>query len=604
MKIHYDNYREAAKAYKKDITKYNGYFDSYIAELKKVRGSGIVGGKVADGLDLVVHELERITAITHELPGKLEPLIKPMLEEIHQAQKADGVNILYSWSYPDIRDYSHEFFTGLMKSVEDVDYDDNWALKLFDKIEDNILAFLKSKGKCDISSKENLKRSQKMLLHYKDVTLNRLRDMRNRIWGIDEEYGIQLSMIGELLYMLNYDYLSKLDQMFANCKATGDFEITPSQIRSIYESYLKIADKYAQLEIIRKDSDEEVEIAIHSEGWQFLQDDKIQIARNFLGDLSGIDISDWSFWRIIIFQMFNVSEAELSARGGYEQMIVKKNLLELMEDTCGSFNWDESAAGKGSEFLNEILEYIQKGGKYWKEHYEGDKRFKEYRDVVKFLDQFGNLVDLVEYGTETVELITTLFTDYSKNLEYLDSIERYYASEGVMAAAFQDIRDLYEKELGNTLLGYTAERLRKEGINQLYKLSVGKPIAAIKKTIGIIGDVTGANAETAAELELMICGYDMLDMAEDSFRNSVEKLQGMAPDDAGYDAAMADVKNNFTMYKATLTKLFNKMATATDGVECDYYHYCAMEASGMRIGDYGKEDLMTLEEYKETAKTW
>lgn len=604
MKIHYQNYRKAAKTYKKDITTYNTYFDSYVDQMKKVRGSGIVSGKVADGLDMVITELERITAITHELPGKLDALMEPMLEEIHQAQKADGVNILYSWGYPDVRDYSYEFFTSLMNSVEAVDYDDNWFLKLLDKIEDNFLAFQKWRGKCDISTKENLTKSQKMLLQYKDVTLNRLRDMRNRIWGIDEEYGAIFTTLDELLNMLDYDYLAKLDALFANCKATGNYVITPSDLDEIYNSYLNIADKYSRLEIIRQDSDEAVEIAIRSEGWLFLQDDKIAVIRNFLANLSTIEISDWSFWRIVIFQMFNITEAELISQGGYEQMILKKNLLEMMEDTCDSFNWDDTTANKGADFLTEILNYIKKGGKLWKEEYEGDKRFKEYRDVVKFLDKFGNLVDLLEYGDEAVDLITTLFADYSKNLEYLNSIERYYASEGNMAEAFADIRALYERELEKTLIDFSAERLRKEGVKQLYKLSVGKTIGAVKKTIGIVGEITDANAETAAELELIVCGYDMLDMAETAFQSSVKNLQGLQPGDEGYATAMADVKNNFTMYKATLTRMFKKMVAATDGVESDYYQYCLVETAGMGIGDYGQEDLMTLEEYKAAAKTW
>lgn len=603
MKIHYDHMRNAADVFEKQLFKCSDTYSQYLEALDVIEKEGFKSGEAASGLRVIASMLNSVRDVPIELYGKLEEVNESLLNEVHKAQVVDGESILYSLEYPDLRDYSSKFFMRLRNDVESADYDEGFWNKCVDAIEDTVIAFAcKIFGYCDTSSKDKLIDSQANMLQFKDVTAKRLIDIKNNIWDIDSRRGAEFTKIAEALELFS-DYVYQIGNVFMEISNTQIISISTEEINQLNKIYSEMMEKLNTAISINVITDEEVLECIETGTYNKFDDESVEIINEYLLDLSSMDLGDWEFWKMAILQMFNIAETELSSEFEADKIFIKNEMLDIMKEASDSFSYSDTDVHEYTDELSEILGYVKKYGDKWKDFYPYDKRTKEYKKLDGFLSEVGDIKDFLKYGDKAIEILAPMFTDYEKNLEFLDSMERYFEADGAMKDAFTEIRAQYEKDLSSRyeeIKTFVAE----EAIDAAYKLSVGKEVELVKKSIELVGSATGDLQRTGAQYELLVYGYDMADMSTTALQESLTKLSTLSESSEEYATVMADVKNNFNLYKTTTMHLFEKMATASSGDDTSYYYYCSQQVSKMKITDLNNMHIMSKEEYLSQTNEW
>lgn len=596
MKIKFADYRRAAKVFKKHMESLQEKYERYLTYMKKISADGLVSGDAADAFKQVLIMLQEVQEIPKGLVERMERLVESYLAKLHSAQVKDGVSILYDEDYNGVRNYT-DIFDDLSNAVENVDYDKEWR-GIADWIEDHIgPVFSWLFNEYDLSTTKNIQKTRSNLLHYKDVTKVNLYEIKREIEGYEKEYAGYFNKITNILDDFN-QYMRILADFFSGYCFNGT-PLLSETIHKLSELYNKMVSGFSDLKVEEPITDEEIDDFMQSINSEAFRDPNHE---KFITGMNEIcaGANGFEYAKILLFNFIDVGEKTITGQD-YQLYCAKAELLGILEEASGSFNIDDTLEKQYSDCYEKVLSLVKKYGENWKEHYKGDKHLPVYKNTVKFFQEVEKANKLMEYANEGAEIMSKLFTDYSRNLQFLDSIERNYVSTETTEKAFKEIRDLYEKNLFDLTINYMNEKASDYAVKALYSgvsISVGKAIGAVKLSLGFIGSVTGEGSRTQSELQLYAYGSDLMNMASDSFKSAVKRLKSMDETDPDYDMCLEDVKNCFITYKNTMSSLFKKMASASSGVKKDYYNYCARTVSNFKLSNYGSKTIMSFDEYE------
>ncbi len=591
-----------AKKFKKYADGYNEYLEKCIGWLDSVEAEAFSSGAVHDSLRIFNQNIRRVRDVPEKIGASLYTTIINLLLDIDKAQTINGARVLYGEGFSGKRDYTWSHFYKLRDLAQCADYDTNVLLQLCDMVNDFILGCINIFGTFDNSKSRYLEWTHAAILQYNDVTERQLRNIFRNIDEVDMKYAAQFQSIADTIKSL-CDYICIFrDIMQKYAINPMAFNLDGINFNDTLAALMHSLNTIIKMNVV---TDEDVEQFVNSEFADSFLNEHVEIVYGYLGDLSGIDIGDLAFWEIIIFQMFDVAEGQITS-GDYEKMMMKKELVDMMDDLAGNYVYSESYESELVEEARDYLSMMKKNGGRIYDYLNNnrldngklilDGRTKEAIRFRNFLDKLDNLDAFLEGGQDGIELASTLFVEYNRNLEFLDSFERNVHMSDEMKECFEEIKNVYNHDL-DQMTQDAWQIIKEKGVDALYSVSVGKTVGAIKESIGIIGDVTGSSAQTAAKLELLAYGHDVIGSTEEAFHESVRKLREADKSSQDYPALVSDVKNCYSMYKNSLCRMFEKMAVSVDGPKKDYFYYCSSQVSNISLKDYGKTKLMSYDEY-------
>lgn len=603
IRVKDSDYLAVGKKYKSDLIEYKEWLVLYLGYLNEVCNDAITSGKVYEGLLAFRQELAKVENMPETIASSVQQIISDYLDELDNAQKVNGVSILYDREYKGYKDYSSDYFDKLERMAESVDYDSGFFNSFCDALEDAYYGIAKFFGKYDNSKEESIRKTHEALLQYNDVTRRQVRNIKRQVGNADEKCYERLVLVKDFIWKMQ-EYISIFKEIMIKYQYSASaFSVSTMDFETKYVAMLKAYNDVLVLDTI---TDDDVEAFINSEVSEKFLDEQVDVVYEYLAELSQIDMSDTDFWKLIIFQMFDVAEGEITHAGEYEKFLTKKELTEMLDDLAENYVYSGSDEQEALKTFDTFLGYYEKYGKEWYEYMNThedkdgnlllDGRWKEAKEFKGFLDSLGNAQDILKYGDQAIEILSKLFIDYDKNLKFLDSFERNARLSEEMKACFAEIRATYEHDLAQTLTD-VGQQILENGVDGLYSLSIGKMVGSVKKTIGIIGEVTGESARTAARLELLNYGHDVVGASQSAFIESMKKLKETSKDADNYQEVLTDFKNCFAIYKNSLKRLFEKMAIAAEGAQRDYYYYCSSEVASASIKEFTDLDIMSYEEY-------
>lgn len=603
IKIKYSDYESFAKKYNQQLTDYKEWLELYLSYLDRVCEETITSGKVHDALVGFQQELAKVLDMPETIASSVAKIINDYLDDLDNAQKINRVSILYDRNYKALRDYTSGYFNKLLRVSETTDYDSDLFNSFFDLLEDVYYGIAKIFGKYDNSKEQNIKKTHEALLQYNDVTRRQVRNIKRNIDYADEKCCERLELVNTFIGDME-EYIDVFYEVMSNYQYSPSLlDISSVDFASKYSVMLK---SYNDVLVLDTVTDEDVEEFIASEESEGYMDEQVRIINDFLADLSQLGISDYDFWKFIIFQMFDITESEIVTGGEYEKLLLKKELTEMMDDLAKNYVYSGSREQEAIDAVNSVLNEAEKKGQTLYEYLNSirgkngklilDGRTKKAKEFLKFLDSLENAQEILKYGDQAIEILSKLFIDYDKNLAFLDSFERNANLSDDMKECFKELRATYEHELSQTFVDI-GRQIAKNGVDVLYSISIGKMVGSVKSAIGLVGDLTGESARTAAQAELLNYGYDIVSSAKSAFVESLKKLKEASKDAANYDTLMNDFKNCFAIYKNSIKRMFEKMALAAEGAQRDYFYYCSSEVSTMTLKDFSNPDFMSYEEY-------
>lgn len=606
--INYKSYKDVTKTLATDLDILNTVIDSYITSMVQVNYHGFISGKIAEAWVDLTSYISYVRDYPKEVKNKLSKSINSYLDDLDNAQKYKGDSILYDYSYKKDRDYTSKHFNDLKKHVESDGYDDNLLKKAGNALENSWHWLGSLIGHNDNSKSKNIKKAQENILQWKDITKGILRTIEINLNTVDSRYSAKLNNIFNFVNNMQ-NYLSKVEEILENADP-NNFSVSQykgelnGMLSSLVSSYNVIVNSNIII-------DEDVEKFLENEDEKFLAE-AINDIHKYLLDLSQIELFDADFWKILIYQQFNIAEGQIISSGQYDELLMKKELMEMFDDISSTeYYWDDSITKKCLDDAKSILDEIKKDGKDLYEYLNShrnpdgslilDGRTKEAKNFLKFLDKFEKAGKIIDFGEKGVELIYGLFVDYEKNLKFLDAFESNAQLSDEMKKAFKSIRATYEKDL-ISLVDQSMQVALSEGISVVYGLCpVSKVIGTVKSTIGIIGNITGDSNSTAAQYELLSYGWDYVNSAESAFKNAYQKLTECSKDSGNYKECLNDFKACFSIYKNSIIRIFEKMANASDGKQREYYYYCSSQIAHLSLKNYNGINIMSYDEFNKVA---
>lgn len=610
IRVKYSDYENFAQKYKQQLTDYKEWLELYLSYLDSVCNDAIISGKVHDALVVFRQELAKVLDMPEAVASSIVKIINDYLDDLDIAQKINGVSILYDRSYKGCRDYTSEYFVKLEKMSEQADYDSSLWNSFWDLLEEAYYGIAKFFGYYDNSKEQSIKKTHEAILQYNDVTRRQVRNIRRKIEEADEKCYERLVLVKDFIWNME-EYISVFKEIMLNYQySPSSFDISTVDFASKYSVMIR---SYNDVVVMDTVTDEDVEEFLASEEPEKFMDEQVQIIHDYLTDLSKLEMSDYDFWKLVICQMFDVAEGEILTGGEYEKLVMKKELTEMMDDLAENYVYSDSDEQEILDTVNSILEDAEKNGKTLYEYLNSirgkdgklvlDGRTKKAKEFLSFLDSLENAQEILKYGDQAIEILSKLFINYDKNLAFLDSFERNANLSAEMLECFKELRATYEHDLSQTVVDISRQ-IAENGVDVLYSISIGKMVGTVKQTIGLIGDLTGENARTAAQIELLNYGHDVVDSAQSAFLESMKKLKGASKNADNYNELMNDFKNCFAIYKNSLKRLFEKMALAAKGAQRDYFYYCSSEVSSMTLKEFSNIDFMSYEEYLKDGYTY
>lgn len=598
--VNYSKCKDYQKKYSDALNNFDKQIKSYLKYIDNVCEYAIISGKVHDELKIFRQELNRISEMPNVVKNNVTKVIDKYLDGLDNAQKINGVSILYDKTYPGYRDYSSDYFRTLIKMSETVDYDSSLFGRIFDFLEDIYFGVRKMLKLDDNSKKQNIKKTHNAVLQYNDVTRNQVKNIQRQINKIDEECAGYLKLVNDFIWKMSCYIEVFRDVMSKYSECPKYFDVSFVDFES---KYFTMMESYNNVLNIETYTDADVDNFIDTVVPEDFMNEQIKIIYDYLAKLSEIEQWSLDYLKLSFFQMFNITEGEIATDGEYNHKLMKIELTEMLDDLSSNYVYSDSDEKAALDTVSSFLSKAKKSGKtlyeYLNSHRDKnnklilDGRTKKAKRFLRFLDSLQKAKYIIDYGSKSIEVLSKLFVSYDKNLSFLDSFKKNANLSDDMTKCFKELRDLYEHNLELTLI----DTIKKEGVEALYSLSIGKNINTIKKAIGIIGDLTGENQRTIAQYELLCYGHDFVDASKSAFIESIRKLKNADKNSKNYDSLVNDFKNCFSIYKNSLKRLFEKMAIAANGSQRDYFYYCASEVSNMSLKNSSNFSFMSYEEY-------
>ena len=441
VKIKVSDFKDFAQKYETELLAYKDWLQTYLDHLKRVCDEAVVSGRIHDALTTFRKELVRALPMPEVVAQSVKQLVSDYLDELHEAQVINGVSVLYDRDYKGFKDYTSEYFYQLEQMSEAADYASGFFNSFFDILEDAYYGIGKFFGFYDNSKEENIKKTQEALLQYNDVTRRQVRNIKRRIYDADDRYCERLMLVKDFLHELE-EYICVFRDAMINYQYQPTlFDISEIDFQS---KYFAMLEAYNNVLVMNTVTDADVEAFINSEAAAEFMNEQVQIIYDYIADLSQIEITDYDFWKLVIFQMFDITEGQIASGGEYDQLIMKKELTEMLDELAGCYVYSDSDEQAALDSVEAVIKEAKKQGKNIYEFLNSirgkdgklilDGRTKSAKKFLKFLNGLDNLQDILKYGDQALEILTKLFIDYDKNLAFLDSFEKNAnLSEDMMA---------------------------------------------------------------------------------------------------------------------------------------------------------------------------
>lgn len=615
MKIKYSDFETFSCKYTEELKEYTKWIEKYLGYIDDICEEGIISGRAHTELLKFRNEFAKIKDMPETIANSVNKIISEYIDDLDNAQKINGVSVLYDRNYKGYMDYSQKYFYELRNVAEETndggDIFSTLFLNFLDFLEDLYYWANKLKGMYDNSKEKDIRKTQEALLQYNDVTVRQLRNIERNLNDVDQKCYNRLQKVEDSIKkMYNYiEVFKKIMEQYQDIPSS--FDISKFDFES---KYFEMIQAFNNVNSIGNVTDEDVEDFISSDGCEQFLDEQYNIIKDYTYEVSQIDMMDVKFWEIIIFQWFDIAEGKIKNVGDYEKYLMKKEIMDMIDDLAGNYVY--SGSGE-QEIIDEFKSLYNEAKKKGQSTYDFlnkirdengkvlDGRTKKAREFRKFLKSLKNAERILEFGDQGINIISKLFINYDKNLEFLDSFERNVnISDDTMKECIAEIRATYEHELSQTL-NDIALQCTNNAVDYIYEINIPviDVIGKIKKTIGFVGEISGESAKTAAQIEFYNSARPIIDNAERAFKESLRKLKEADKDAEDYDILMNDFKNSFGFYKNTLSRWLNKMAIASDSPKRDYYYYCSSKVSSMELKDVSNPDFMSYEEYLKEGYT-
>lgn len=638
LKIKDSEFETAGNNIKSFCNLLDSAIEKYDVCLKNVMDKGIMSGDVHEALRAYIVYVERLKGVSKNLGDNFKKMTDNYLSEIDSADR-----YLYEKGGSVVRDFSSDEYKKLKSLL-----DDPWC-GVTDGIDDWLTGkFMKWFGTNDVTdSKNDIDACHKNLLDYNDATEKTIRDIFNEVKNIDSIYGqgILGAALGGVVsdfYAGNFsnacqclDYICDAINEMANIILPQNGRFTADQIRNSLDSiFLKIDYYLSETNIvINKDTNnptiEQIEDFV-SQAWAALFfSGFLSPINTFLADIGGKDA-----FLMTIFNAFDITEGQILSKGEYEKYIIKDELKDILEEMAKTYNYSESDEKKIVDSCKDFIDYVKKYGDNWYEWMNThrinkttgeivkatrnnaefgplilDGRTKEAKAFKKMLDSLGGAENILKYGNDAIDVLTSIFVDYSKNLEILESFIRNSSGDDNMSACAKEIEKLYNKELEG-IFNEALDKIQEIGFDEAMSW-LGEQVPPIKvvqtvdTVIETVGEVTGIGTEAKNMYNAMVY-MDMYYSSESSYNSVLKKVQESIKNGTNfgeeYEQLVEDLKNCFNLTKKSAVKMFEAMAASSTGTKKSYYEYCARQAKSMTMVldkkyTFGKPNILSYEEY-------
>ena len=271
---------------------------------------------------------------------------------------------------------------------------------------------------------------------------------------------------------------------------------------------------------------------------------------------------------------------------GYEKNLYYKNVGSIIEKTCGSAEYKKNFDMQLSD-TKKILGTIKDGNKIWGEYTEEGKILKKmwdnkilseaearkflksccgYETVsdsdIKFLrgltdniNHLGGATKIMGNTQKGLDAIAYWTTDFSQEIEMLDSLIENAPGDSSYAAALQELRTKYTNQFQTSLEDAVVSLEKKVISGGVEKVIDAIPVVKLVDTVvDVTGKVTGAGDYTGNIIDLMAYPEVSSQMLE-AYNNSVANVASGDPE------AVTDVRLSFTALKQTLSTYYDKNCT-------------------------------------------
>lgn len=624
LKIKDSEFDKTGKNIKSFCNLLDSAIDKYYVCLNNVMTKGIMSGDVHRALETYIVYVNRLKGVPKNLGDNFKRITNNYLSEIDNADR-----YLYEKGGSVVRDFSSDEYKKLKSLLDDPWF--GWT----DGIDDWLTGkFMKWFGANDVTdSKNDIDACHKNLLDYNDATEKTIRDIFNEVKNIDSKYGQSIAgavggaSVARDFYTSNFSnaclclyYIQDAINEMANIILPQNGRFTAEQIKNSLNSIFLGIDYYLSETnvVISEDNNnptiEEIEDFV-SEIWaSIFFSGFLSSINTFLADIGGKEA-----FLMTIFNAFDITEGQILSNGEYEKYIIKDELKNILDDMAKSYVYSESDEKKIVDSCKDFLDYVKKYGDNWYEwmntHRDKsgklllDGRTKEAKAFKKMLDSLGGAKNIMKYGDDAIDVLASIFVDYSQNLEILESFIRNSSGNDNMSTCAAEIEKLYNKKL-DEIFNETLDKIKEIGFDKAMSW-LGKQIPPVKVVqtidgvIGSVGEITGIGAEAKNRYNALIY-MDMYYSSERSYNSALLKVQDAIKNGTNfgeeYDRLVEDLKNCFNLTKSTAVKMFNSMALSYTDTKKSYYEYCARQAESMTMiidKKYTSEkpNILTYEEY-------
>jgi|GEM_PF-5327795 len=596
---------------------------SYAECLNRLTKNGVQSGKVHNELLIYTSYVEKVPEMIDAISKKIKAFFPAYLDDMNAAQKFEGEYILYEENYTGTRDYTEEGFLQMQKDCDSIDSDANVFENIGDWWEDLIYGLLGFVGKA--FNWWDARQTRYYLMEVNDIAKKQLNDIKDNLHAAQAHYLLSAMSIHDCIVDLK-QYISILNEI--NGCDVGNFSMTTFALK-LSKIYNEIYDTLDEVYVDEGISWKAVEKFIKTDDVEEFFDRYSVEVKEFLADLSSMDMKDKEFWLMTISQLFDVAIREMMGwvrklfgdDYDYETYLYDNEMMALFDQMAKTTTFEDSEYKDILKDYQEFMELIKKYGDKWEEYLTGirdekgklllDKRTKNYKYFKEFFQQFENAENIIKYGTDMVEIMAALTADYEKNLEILNTVIDDCDPNSEMAKSLARIRLRYENSWENcaSILkekvnewgdDFVKEVLKLKQLNKskIFKFTnVFKVVGWVELAIDVVNETTGLGEESQAKLQLLTMGYEQIWSAEEAYANALAEVKECDPNSEEYQQCLKDFATSFEYYRLTLKRLYDKMALASSGDKQDYYRYCAEKFEQLNLENYEHFDVKTYEEY-------
>ncbi|MBR4287069.1 MAG: hypothetical protein IKT55_05125 [Clostridia bacterium] len=622
MKLNYPNYRKLSENFVKESENIKSEYLAYAKCLKQLTKNGVQSGKVHNELLIYTSYVEKVPELIDAISKKMKAFFPAYLDDMNAAQKFDGEYILYEENYTGTRDYTEENFKIMEIDCDNTSSDANIFEKINDWGEDLVASAFKFIG--DIFNAWDARDTRFLVMEISDITKKQLKDIKENLHAAQAYYLVNAINIHNCVIDLN-NYISVLNEISGS--DIGSFSMTTFALR-LSKYYNDIYDTLEDVYVDEGISWKAVEKFIKTDNVEEFFDKYSVEVKEFLEDLSSMDMKDKEFWLMTISQLFDVAIREMMGWArklfgedyDYETYLYDNEMMALFDQMAKTQTFEDSNYKEILGDYQEFMSLIKKYGDKWEEYLTGmrdengklllDKRTKNYRYFKEFFQQFENAENIIKYGTEIVEVMAALTADYEKNLEILNTVIDDCDPNSEMAQSLARIKLRYENSWENcaSILKEKVNEWGDDLVKELLKskqlqskvfkfTNVFKVVGWVELAIDVVNETTGLGEESQAKLQLLTMGYNQIWSAEEAYSNALAEVKACDPNSEEYQQCLKDFAISFEYYRTTLKRLYDKMALASSGDKKDYYRYCAEKFEQLDLENYENFNVKTYEEY-------